>query len=211
MTAQIIDGNALSRQLRTEVARLVNESSVNVQGVASAAEEMSASVDEINTSMARSRMAVGDIVDQIGAAGSSSEKLRASSESMEKIVNMIRDIAGKVNLLALNATIEAARAGEAGKGFTVVASEVKGLANQTAAATDSISKEIAEMLGISGLVADTIQKAVGSANSVSMHVGQVAAALEEQSVATREISGRVQQASHALDDITVQVKKIAAR
>jgi methyl-accepting chemotaxis protein len=196
---------------RTQVAELVGRSTLNVQGVAAAAEEMSASIDEINGNMAKSRQAVDEIVQRVGAAGSRSEMLRKSSQAMEKIVALIRDIADQTNLLALNATIEAARAGDAGKGFSVVASEVKNLASQTAAATDSISSEIADMLGISTQVSDTVKDAVTSADRVSEYVGHVAGALEQQSVATREISSSVQQASRALADIDLHVKKIASR
>ena len=195
---------------RLSVARLVEQSTENVHGVASAAEEMSASIQEINVSMHKSRQAVDDIVLKVNGAGNASSTLQKSSEAMGKIVELIRGIAARVNLLALNATIEAARAGEAGKGFTVVASEVKSLANQTAQATDNISAEIGEMLAVSASVATTVGEAVTSADLVSQYVNSVASALEQQSAATREISGSAQTASQALGDINVQVKKIAA-
>lgn len=195
---------------RLNVARLVDQSTTSVQGVASASEEMSASIQEINVSMHKSRAAVDDIVAKVNAAGEASGLLQKSTEAMDKIVELIRAVAGRVNLLALNATIEAARAGEAGKGFTVVASEVKNLANQTAQATDSISGEIAAMLSVSGSVAASVNEAVGAAGMVSQYVNSVAAALEEQSAATREISHSAQTASQALGDINAQVKMIAA-
>lgn len=197
-------------EARINVAGLVEQATVNMQGVASAAEEMSSSVDEINGSMAKSTIAVDEIVQRVGNAGQSSDRLRQSSQSMEQIVNLIRDIAGRVNLLALNATIEAARAGEAGKGFTVVASEVKSLANQTAAATDNISKEIGDMLAVSTQVSDTVGQAVQSADLVRQYVNSVAAALEQQSAATREISRSVQGASGSLSDINDNIKRLAS-
>ena len=197
-----------SMQARLAVAGLVAQSTNNVNGVASAAEEMSASIQEINVNMARSRNAVDDIMTKVDSAGALSNSLRSNSEAMEKIVELIRSIAGQVNLLALNATIEAARAGEAGKGFTVVASEVKSLAAQVASATDSISREIADMQSVSGKVAASVGAIVSAAGQMNEYVTSVAAALEQQSSATREISA--QHASSALNTINERVKMIAA-
>ena len=197
-------------EARLAVAGLVAQSSSNVGGVASAAEEMSASIQEINVNMAKSRQAVDDIVAKVNNAGTLSNSMRANAEAMEKIVELIRHIAGQVNLLALNATIEAARAGEAGKGFTVVASEVKNLASQVAAATDNISREIADTQAVSASVASAVGDAVTAAGKMSEYVTSVASALEQQSTATREISGSAQHASAALNDINTKVKMIAA-
>ena len=114
---------------------------------------------------------------------------------MQSIVQLIGDITGQINLLALNATIESARAGEAGRGFAVVAAEVKNLANQAKQATDKIEQEISNLNGISGDVVaalETIKKAIQGVNE---YVTSTAAAIEEQSTVTSEMSSGMQRAA----------------
>jgi methyl-accepting chemotaxis protein len=178
------------------VARLKSE---KVRGmmdsVASGAEELNASVREISEAMTKSKETAATAVDRVEAADQQAQRLSAAAESMSSIVELIGNITGQINLLALNATIESARAGEAGRGFAVVASEVKNLANQAKQATDKIGQEIGNLNGISGDVVkalDSIKKAI---QDVSEYVTSTAAAVEEQSAVTGEMSTSMQRAA----------------
>jgi methyl-accepting chemotaxis protein len=166
-----------------------------METVAAGAEELNASVREISEAMVKSRETALSAVERVTSADSQAKRLSDASQAMSGIVEMIGDITGQINLLALNATIESARAGEAGRGFAVVASEVKNLANQAKQATDKIGMEIESLNGISGDVVtalDTIKKAI---QNVSEYVTSTAAAVEEQSTVTGEMSSNMQRAA----------------
>jgi len=182
-TAQVI------ARMRSEKVRGMMES------VAAGAEELNASVREISEAMAKSKETAMTAVDRVEAADQQAQRLSEAAESMTSIVQLIGDITGQINLLALNATIESARAGEAGRGFAVVAAEVKNLANQAKQATDKIGQEIGNLNGISGDVVqalNTIKKAI---QDVSEYVTSTAAAVEEQSAVTAEMSSGMQRAA----------------
>jgi methyl-accepting chemotaxis protein len=196
-------------QARIRADQLVTETNSNVSSVAAASEEMTASISEISKNMQFSKQAVHDIITKTAAANTASSVLQNSSKSMEGVVDLIRNIAGQVNLLALNATIEAARAGEAGKGFAVVAAEVKNLATQTTKATDDIAKEIQAMQAVSQDVAASVNAITATTSSVSEYVNGVACAIEEQSAVTKEISSNMQKTSTNVSDINECVKKIS--
>lgn len=188
---------------------LADATDKNVQSVAAATEEMSASIGEISKNMALSKKATDDIVSRTTTSGEASERLITTMQSMENIVNMIREIAGQVNMLALNATIEAARAGEAGKGFAVVASEVKNLASQASKATDEIATQISLVQGISGEVAGSIGAIVETASAVDQYVNTVASAIEEQTAVMREISSNTGKTSTAVAEISGRIRKMS--
>lgn len=181
---------------RQVLIRLGNERVRSMmESVASGAEELTASVREISETMTKSREASQSAVGRVSEADLKARKLTDAAQSMSGIVDMINNITSQINLLALNATIESARAGEAGRGFAVVASEVKTLANQARTATDKISEEIGSLNSISGDVASALTAIKHTIDAVSEYVTSTAAAVEEQSTVTQEMSNSMQRAA----------------
>jgi methyl-accepting chemotaxis protein len=166
-----------------------------MESVAAGSEELNASVREISEAMVKSKQTAMSAVDKVSRADSQAKRLSEASQAMTGIVQMIGDITGQINLLALNATIESARAGEAGRGFAVVAAEVKNLANQAKQATDKIGTEIESLNGISGDVVSALESINKAIQDVCEYVTSTAAAVEEQSTVTSEMSSSMQRAA----------------
>lgn len=204
-----IDGSMEETNMQCgAAAAAATQTSANVQSVASGAEELEASIQEIARSMTQSTSAVENAMDKTHEAEVATAKLAEAARSMTGIVGLIQDIASQINLLSLNATIEAARAGEAGKGFAVVAQEVKSLAHQAAEATDQITREINGMQEVSGEVVGALNQIRSGVEAVREYVGTTAGAVEEQSAVSREMSANMQAASGAVSEISSGINKI---
>ena len=132
-------------------------------------------------------------------------ELSEASGKIGNVVGLIHDIAGQTNLLALNATIEAARAGEAGKGFSVVAQEVKNLANQTAKATEEISKQIDNLQTRISDATDAIQRLRSPISVLANMTSGVKSGVEQQHIATGEIADAVHVASAGAGDANAAI------
>ncbi|WP_430910941.1 methyl-accepting chemotaxis protein [Methylobacterium sp. sgz302541] len=182
----------------------------NVQAMAAASEELAASVAEVAQSMARSRAASDDATAEVRTADGYANRLSDAARSMSGIVGLIQSIAAQINLLALNATIEAARSGEAGRGFAVVAQEVKHLAAQASQATEQINGEINGMQAISANVVGALASIRACVDTMREQVVTTAAALEEQSAVTHDLSVNMQQASGAVSDIATSISAISS-
>ncbi|MBB6250714.1 methyl-accepting chemotaxis protein [Nitrospirillum iridis] len=193
-----------------DAAAAAGQTSGSVQMMASSAEELAASIREIAQSMTQSRTAADQAAALAGDADLATQRLTEVARSMEGVVDVIRTIAGQINLLALNATIEAARAGDAGKGFAVVATEVKNLANQSASATQQISEEIEGMQGVSQDVVGALSAIRQSIGVVREYVASTASAVEEQSAVTRDMSNNMQTTAMAVDTVTRNLGDITA-
>lgn len=189
----------------TAVAAASEQASTNVATVASATEELTSSIAEITRQVAQSAQISAKAVE---ASSRTTETVKSLAEGATKIgdvIKLINDIASQTNLLALNATIEAARAGEAGKGFAVVAAEVKELATQTAKATEEISSQIRMIQTATEGSVSAIEGIGDTIRQIDEIATTIAAAVEEQGVATQEIARNVQQASIGTREVTSNI------
>ncbi|HEX9215229.1 MAG TPA: methyl-accepting chemotaxis protein, partial [Bradyrhizobium sp.] len=205
-TAQSMSNTAdQSSALVNAVASAAEETSVNVQTVSAGTEQLSSSIAEISRQVVTSAGIAKKAVDEAGATDATVQSLADSASRISVVVDLIQTIASQTNLLALNATIEAARAGEAGRGFAVVASEVKSLASQTAKATEEIRTQIASMQQVTTSAVGAIQgigRIIGEINDVTT---TIAAAVEEQGAATREIARNIQHAAGGTSEVSSNI------
>lgn len=189
--------------------------SQNVSSVASSAEEMSASVAEIARQVNKSTEVVEHARSEAGTSEARIKELAERADKINDVLSMIGEIAEQTNLLALNATIEAARAGDAGKGFAVVASEVKSLANQSAGATEEISRLLAGIREATNDAVEVNKNIVKVIGEIGENSAGIAAAVEEQSAATEEIAraaqtaaGETVEASQAVQNLQAMTDKV---
>ncbi|MEM6382576.1 MAG: methyl-accepting chemotaxis protein [Pseudomonadota bacterium] len=192
-----------------EVAAASQEATGNVQTVAAASEEMTNSLAEVSERVSQSAEMTDGAARRTVTTTETVSKLSSSAQTIGDVISMISDIAEQTNLLALNATIEAARAGEAGKGFAVVASEVKGLASQTAKATEQISAQITGMQADTTAVVDAIGEIGGMIEELNTGSASIAAAVEEQHSSTQEIARNTQHAADGTQQVTANIGEVS--
>jgi methyl-accepting chemotaxis protein len=197
-----------TQKLATVVEDASGDASSNVQSVASATEEMAGSIGEIGRQVQESSRIADEAVKQAERTDSRIAALAEAAGRIGDVVKLITAIAEQTNLLALNATIEAARAGEAGKGFAVVAQEVKQLASQTAKATEEIGAHIRGMQAATDESVTAIKEIGGTIGRISQIATTIAAAVEEQGVATKEIARNVQQAAQGTSQVATNITDV---
>jgi len=212
VSANLVTVGAAVEQMSSNMKVVANTSekmTSAVNSVATAIEEMSVSLNEVSKSSGQAATVASKAAQSANSTAVIVDKLGQSAQEIGKVVDMIKGIAAQTNLLALNATIEAASAGEAGKGFAVVANEVKELAKQTASATEDIRAQVAGMQGNTQQAVKAIDEIVQIINEINTISGNIAAAVEEQTATTNEISKNVGDAARGANEVSRNVQQAA--
>ncbi len=219
LAGSMSEGSQIMTQTSESVAAASEQMSTNMNSVAAASEQAAANIntvsiatDEINSSILeiaqnseKGNTIAKKAVKRAFSATERVDKLGVAAMEISRVNEVISEISEQTNLLALNATIEAARAGEAGKGFAVVASEIKQLAIQTAEATNDIKNRIEKIQGSTSKTVGEIKGVTQIIEDLNEIVDGIAAAVEEQSVTTKEISQNMGQASGGLQEVSENV------
>ena len=137
----------------------VNEIADSAQQAALAVDSSKGLLDQAESSMADSQAATASVVTAVSGAGTTMTELSHSIMAIDRVSHVIRGIADQTNLLALNAAIEAARAGESGRGFAVVADEVRKLAEQSSKQTAEITASVQEIQRVTQLALESMESA----------------------------------------------------
>lgn len=191
----------------SSIAAAMEEASTNVSVVVSAMEQMTHSVHEISSNSNKARDISQTAVEQTDQASADIALLGQTAKEIGTVIETITDISEQTNLLALNATIEAARAGEAGKGFAVVANEIKELAGQTAKAALEIKEKITSNQASTQKTVAQINEVTGIVNDINTINATIAAAVEEQTATTKEISDNISQMSSGIQEVNEHVNQ----
>jgi methyl-accepting chemotaxis protein len=206
------DANRIAHETSTRstnVAAAARQTADNVSGVSAASEELNHSIREVSEQARESvdiaHRANGLARETDGRIG----QLETAAVEIVEVVSFIRDIAAQTNLLALNATIEAARAGEAGKGFAVVANEVKGLANQTSKATQSIEEKVHDIQNAIELSVGSIREIAGVIDDLAARAGLISTNVETQTALSSDMTHNAEQASGGAREVTDNITVVS--
>ena len=200
---------ALSRQAERNAASL-EETSAALDEVSSNITRISGNVEDASRNAREARSTAQSSQEVSSKAASSMDRIADASQQIAKVVNVIDDISFQINLLALNAGVEAARAGDAGRGFSVVASEVRALAQRSGEAASEIRAVIASSDEAVSQGVTNVSAAKSSLEAIAESVVKIAASVDEVATAISEQSSGIGEISSAVNAIDRNSQKQTA-
>ncbi|MFN4237702.1 MAG: methyl-accepting chemotaxis protein [Vogesella sp.] len=222
-SGRVAESSVQQSNASAHMAAAIEQMTVSLSHVADRAHKAHSLSAEGAGQASLGQQAIGQVVADIGEIARTVTdtaheigQLAERSQSIESVVNVIREVAEQTNLLALNAAIEAARAGESGRGFAVVADEVRKLAERTAASTQEIGKIITAIQQVTGNVVSRMEQAVGQVTSgqqgvsaAQQNIAQLLAGAQASASVVQEISAAIREQSMATSSIAQQVETVA--
>jgi methyl-accepting chemotaxis protein len=201
-----VEGASESMRGNTETtAQAVQKAMVGLNSIASAVEEMTASISEIAGNSEKARDVTQEVVEQAREIDTFMTELDRAAQAIDKVTETITSISAQTNLLALNATIEAARAGAAGKGFAVVANEIKELAHQTANATEDVKGRIKGIQASSQSALSGNARIAAVIGTINELVSSIATSIGEQATVAKDIAMNIADANAGVSEANDRV------